>query len=152
MGGMFWRHLRLCLTSTKSEICCYCTKSTKRPIKPMITVFVFDTKHKVKVTPKVAAKRQYDVLADKYVQAKAATAWKKKEKKVHPVEKNPRVRFTYPSSKDMYQILERDVRVIGANQKYVVGLEISDKNRFKKFLKSKMNNLSLVEFSPESVS
>ncbi len=109
---------------------CYCTKSTKTPIKPMITVFVFGTKHKVKVTPKVAAKR----------------------KKVHPVEKNPRLQFFYPSSKRPEVNQFRDVRVIGANAKYVVGLQINDKNKFKKFLKAKMRVVNLAEFSPESVS
>jgi len=98
----------------------------------MITVYVFGG-HPVKVTPKVAAlKRKSNV------------------KKPHPIEKNPRVRFFYPH-KDGPETL-RDVRVIGANDKYVVGLQINDKNRFKKFLKSRMTHFTLAEFSPLSVS
>ena len=98
----------------------------------MITILVLGG-HPLKVTPKVAAKQ---VVA--------------RRKKVHPVEKNPRVRFFYPH-KDGPETL-RDVRVIGANDKYVVGLQINDKNRFKKFLKARMTNFTLAEFSPLSVS
>ncbi len=142
----------------------------------MITVFVFGTKHKVKVTPKVAAKRkkgnyEYDVLKDKRVRKKREKVWPYvtkwdsatqsfitvrnkayKPKKVHPVEKNPRLQFFYPSSKRPEVNQFRDVRVIGANAKYVVGLQINDKNKFKKFLKAKMRVVNLAEFSPESVS
>ncbi len=118
------------------------------PTNMKITVFVFDTKHKVKVTPKVAAKRQkgyeYDVHKYRWV--------RKKGKKVHPVEFNPRVTFFYPHKDGQMQMTQRDVRVIGANEKYLVGLQINDKNKFKKFLKHKMSNTQLVEFSPESVS
>lgn len=90
--------------------------------------------HPLKVTPKVAAKHKVA-----------------RSKKVHPIEKNPRVRFFYPH-KDGPETL-RDVRVIGANDKYLVGVQFKGrKAHFKKFLKCKMSNFQLTEFSPLSVS
>lgn len=73
-----------------------------------------------------------------------------KVKKVHPVEKNPLVKFFYPHKDG--PATHRVVRLIGANAQYIVGLQVNDKNRFKKFSRSKVQNLSLVEFSPLSVS
>lgn len=70
----------------------------------------------------------------------------------HPIEKNPLVRFSYPSSKEPWTTVEREVRVIGANGTYIVGVQLNDKKGYKKFLRSKMFNFRLVEFSPESIS
>lgn len=97
----------------------------------MITVFVFDSR------PKAKAKVQ------------------------RPIEKNPLVKFFYPSSKS-FGDKQRLVRLISANGMYVVGLEISNyktpkgeirqRHQFKKFRQSKVQNMQLVEFAPESMS
>ena len=72
------------------------------------------------------------------------------------VEKNPLVRFYYPSSKTGLNTW-RTVRLISATSKYVVGLEITqgkDKPRYqyKKFSREKTGNFSLLEFSPTKMS
>jgi len=121
MGATKKRHIPLRARSIKSN-------------NIMITVFVFKGKHQVSVQHVTAEKRK-----------------RVKAKKVHPVDKNPRVLFFYPQSKTPWNSQLRNVRVIGANDKYLIGLEISDKNRFKKFLKSKITDLQLQEFAPESV-
>jgi hypothetical protein len=75
---------------------------------------------------------------------------------VKAVEKNPLVRFYYPSSKTGLNTW-RTVRLISATSKYVVGLEITqgkDKPhyQYKKFSREKAGNFSLLEFSPDSMS
>ena len=77
-------------------------------------------------------------------------------KKQHPVEKNPLITFFYPRSgwrtddKNCYKL--RQVRLISANQKYFCGLEVSDKNRFKKFLRSRIpDSVQLLEFNPTAI-
>lgn len=97
----------------------------------MITVFVFQGKKGLSVSPKAAAKLK-----------------RAESKKQHPVEKNPRVTFYYPSSDHPGYTYSRNVRVIGANEKYIVGLDIGDKNRFKRFRKDRMTNVQLMEFNP----
>jgi hypothetical protein len=72
--------------------------------------------------------------------------------KQHPIEKNPLVRFSYPSSKEPWTTVEREVRVIGANPTYIVGVQLNGKTGYRKFLRCKMFNFRLVEFSPESIS
>jgi len=101
----------------------------------MITVYIFNTKHKVLVTPEVAAKRK---------------VIKKDPKKVNPIEKNPLVVFSYPS-KELPSKLRR-VRLISADGKYLIGLEVSDHNRFKKFLRTRITStIQLVEFNPTAM-
>ena len=74
---------------------------------------------------------------------------KPKVEKKHPVEDNPLVRFFYPCKEGNSTL--RTVRLIGADEKYLIGLDCGDKNRFKKFLRSKANYFTLVEFNPSAV-
>lgn len=101
----------------------------------MITVFVFGGKKSLSVTPKSVGKLE-----------------RARAKKQHPVEKNPRMSFYYPISDTPWNSSLRDVRVIAVNEKYVVGLQINDKNRFKRFLKKRMTNVQLTEFNPLAAS
>ena len=75
-----------------------------------------------------------------------------KKKKKHPVENNPMVVFTYPSKTFGGNCINRYVRVISCNSKYLIGLDTEDKNRFKKFLVSKAGTIRLVEFNSSSMS
>lgn len=93
----------------------------------MITVFVFKN-HPVTVSERVAAKK----------------------KTKHPVENNPRVRFTYPSKEWPWRG-ERNVRLIAADGKYLIGLDMGDKNRFKKFRRDRVAGLELVEFNSDAL-
>jgi hypothetical protein len=83
-----------------------------------------------------------------YVAPKKSTVPVKKE---HPVEKNPLVHFNYPSSNICWHSPERIVRLIAVNRKYIVGIEVSDKNKFKKFLRSKATGFKIVEFNPTAI-
>lgn len=74
------------------------------------------------------------------------------EKKPHPVEKNPIVSFSYPhKDKAWYATPQRFVRLIAANEKYIIGLDINDGNKFKKFLRLKAGRMDVIEFNPEAV-
>jgi hypothetical protein len=75
------------------------------------------------------------------------------KKAVHPVEKAPLVTFSYPRSQTPWVKSKRAVRLIAANDRYMVGIEILENNRFhfKKFLRSKMEMVSLVEFNPTAI-
>ena len=72
--------------------------------------------------------------------------------KVHPVEKNPLVSFYYPDSKTGVSTA-RSIWLIGANQKYYIGVEIAPctKAKFKRFLRCKATYLSILRFNPESI-
>jgi hypothetical protein len=72
------------------------------------------------------------------------------KKKIAALEKNPLISFFYPH-RDLPIKTWRNVRLIAANKKYFIGLEVSDKNRFKKFLKSEATQLSISEFNKEAV-
>src|SRR5512137_1600127 len=104
----------------------------------MITVFVFTNKTRPATKAKVAERKASKTAAK--------------------VEGNPLVSFNYPMSKTPWNSLRRYVRLISANQKYILGLEITakpdggQKYAFKKFLASKATNMSLVEFAPQSMS
>jgi hypothetical protein len=93
----------------------------------MITVFVFHNK----------------VLA-----AKGKAEQKKARKK--EIEKNPLVTFRYDKG-DSWNIPMRMVRVISATEKYIWGLDMTDKNRPKKFLRSKMVEFSFRGFNIEAM-
>ena len=71
--------------------------------------------------------------------------------KEHSVEKNPLICFWYPSSKFPALKHWRQVRLIAADNKYFVGLEVSDKNRFKKFLKQKATQVQVAEFNATAI-
>lgn len=82
-----------------------------------------------------------------------------KAKKVkHPIEKTPLVSFMYPRSgwrtDDPKCNKLRHVRLIAADNKYFIGIEILGGNRFqfKKFLKSKASQVAIAEFNPEVIS
>ena len=93
-----------------------------------ITVFVFGN-HPVSVKPSVARRKQTK----------------------HPIENNPLVQFEYPKS-DMPWVREtRQVRLIGANARYFVGLEVSDKNRFKKFLRNRASGFQFLSFNQDAI-
>lgn len=104
--------------------------------KNMITVFVFKS-HPVSVTPKVAARK----------------------KAKYPVDNNPVVTFNYPHSNPFdFSSDTRTVKLIGADGRYYVGLEVTQtstgkvRHQFKKFLRNKARNFRLESFSPESIS
>lgn len=70
------------------------------------------------------------------------------------VEGNPMAYFGYPDSRTG-QVVHRSVRVIAANSTYIVGLDTHDKNRFKKFRRSRVvywrNNQPFGNFNAESI-
>jgi len=102
----------------------------------MITVFVFGGKKSFSVAPKVAVKLK-----------------RAKAKKQHPVEKNPLVMFRYPSSKEPWVQTLRQVRMIGANDTYIIGVQVNGpKAHFKKFRRDRMSALQLLEFNPSAIS
>jgi len=94
----------------------------------------------------------YQGLASVWRRKHVALIQKKVVKKVHPVEKNPLVKFRYPKSESSWELPYRTVRLISANEKYLVGIEISDKNKFKKFLRKKASSFEFLEFNKESMS
>ena len=76
----------------------------------------------------------------------------KKVTKPKPVvEKNPLVQFYYPNSKNNGLHSHRSVRLISADHNYYVGIEILPDNKFafKKFLKAKARQFSVLEFNPK---
>jgi hypothetical protein len=76
-------------------------------------------------------------------------------KKASWVDNNPVVQFYYPNSRNHGLPTYREVRVIGADNTYICGLDTTDKNRFKKFLRrriSQWKGVPIGVFSPESVS
>ena len=96
-------------------------------MKSTITVFVFSNKVRAKAKTKAA------------------------------VEKNPLVSFRYPKSKEPWNPTSRKVRLISANPKHLVGLEIikvgdRTKYQYKKFSQDKVALFKLEEFNPESMS
>ena len=102
----------------------------------MITVFVFGTRP-VSVNRKVAARKSVK----------------------YPVDNNPVVSFNYPRSNPWdFSSDERTVKLIGADARYYVGLEVTQtdtgkvRHQFKKFLRYKARNFRLVSFAPESIS
>jgi len=74
------------------------------------------------------------------------------KKKVHPVEKNPLISFFYPRKSDGFSS-QRVVRLIAANDKYFIGLQVNDKNRFKKFRKDQIwcNEIRVLEFNSQAL-
>jgi hypothetical protein len=60
--------------------------------------------------------------------------------KKHPIEDNPMFRFYYPNSKNYGKPTYREVRVISANDRYVWGLDTTDKNRIKKFCRDRITH------------
>jgi hypothetical protein len=70
---------------------------------------------------------------------------------------NPLVSFEYPMSKEPWDSERRYVRLISANQKYIIGLEITalpsgeQKYIFKKFLVAKASEMFIEEFAPQSM-
>jgi len=71
------------------------------------------------------------------------------------VEVNPLICFGYPDSKTG-QSVHRVVRVISADRDHILGLDTYDKNRFKKFKRSRIlywqNNRPFGVFNPDSMS
>ena len=72
------------------------------------------------------------------------------------VEKNPLVRFYYPSSKTGVNTW-RTVRLISATPYYMVGLEVIREDnklryQYKKFCSPKVGDFSLLEFNPKGMS
>ena len=97
----------------------------------MITVFVFNSRTRPATKAKVAARQSA---------------------------KNPLVRFMYPRSKTPWDSQERFVRLISANGKYLLGLEVKageggkQTYAFKKFLQTKVKDMQVLEFAPASMS
>lgn len=101
-----------------------------------ITVFVFGT-HPVSVSRKAAARKSVK----------------------YPVDNNPVVTFDYPHSDPFdFSSTGRTVKLIGANDRYFIGLEVKESNtgkvrhQFKKFLRNKARNFRLLSFAPETIS
>ena len=59
------------------------------------------------------------------------------------IENNPLVSFSYGTCSKF-----RIVRLVAANEKYLVGIEVTDKNQYKKFLRDKIVYFELLEFNP----
>ena len=84
----------------------------------------------------------------------AARAFRRAEIKAS----HPLVRFHYPDSKQPWVTHLQNLRLISANSKYMIGLEVTvkpngrEKYQFKKFLRSKMGTVDFVEFKPDSMS
>jgi hypothetical protein len=134
----------------------------------MITVFVFNTSPEGKKTvqvkrpkafkplavskimAKTIAQNQYDFLPGE-VEPLRSLPKKVKKPKVNPIEQNPLVCFFYYSSALGYDT-HRVVRVISANEFYLIGLQVNDKNRFKRFRRDRISGLKLEEFAPASMS
>jgi hypothetical protein len=100
----------------------------------MITVFVFKT------PTKPVGK----------VRSKAVVAPRK-------IEENPLVQFSYPSSKHVGPV-ERNVRLIAADDRYLIGLEIlpnekggKPRHQFKKFRRDRLQFLRLKSFNPSAL-
>lgn len=93
----------------------------------MITVFVFNTAPKTQKPKRVS------------------------KPKALPIEQNPLVKFFYHSNALGYET-HRVVRVISANEFYLIGLQVNDKNRFKRFRRDRISAMQLVEFAPASMS
>lgn len=107
-------------------------------------VYIFGEKHRVKTSFETMRKRN---------RVKAVKKKVLPTKKVHPVENNPLVSFMYPSSQDTRVLKNRFVRLLGANHKYVIGLEILPENKFqfKKFCKNKILGFEVLAFNLNSV-
>ena len=73
--------------------------------------------------------------------------------------RGPLVEFNYPSSKSPSgHFTHRNVRLIGANRNYLIGLEIlpsenggKPKHQFKRFRRDKVIYFNLKEFNPQSL-
>jgi hypothetical protein len=61
--------------------------------------------------------------------------------------KSPLVTFYYPSRENHLTFTRRSVRLIAADAKYVIGLDVNDKFKFKKFLRKKASMIEVVEFN-----
>jgi len=74
-----------------------------------------------------------------------ASGWFEAPKSNRP--RQPLVQFDYPK-RDSFQRTTRSVRLIKADDRYFVGLEILPDNafQFKKFLKTKATNIKVLEF------
>jgi hypothetical protein len=70
-------------------------------------------------------------------------AVKKEEKKELYPSKSPLVQFIY-TSKDCRR---RKVRLIAADEKYIVGLDLDDNFKYKKFLRKRAGLIEVVEFN-----
>lgn len=98
-----------------------------------------------------------DRVKTNIISKKKSKVFSKKKSKVSlsvsrlmAMDKNPLVRFLYPSSKNGSEVW-RLIRVFAANGIYLIGLDLGDDNRFKRFLVSKCRYLSLIEFNPDGV-
>lgn len=94
-----------------------------------------------------------DTLADtpSRMDALVQSGWKPTKASSIPMEKRPLVKFQYPSkpgSRSFPLWTVRNVRLIKADAKYYIGLEILPENKFqfKKFLKSKAVNIEVLSF------
>jgi hypothetical protein len=82
---------------------------------------------------------------------------KAKAKVDNKINNNPLISFDYPMSKEPRDSVRRYVRLISANQKYIIGLEITalpsgeQKYIFKKFLVAKASEMFIEEFAPQSM-
>ena len=71
-----------------------------------------------------------------------------KEKKKNPIEVAPLVSFNYFSSKEPWASSRtRVIRLIAANDKYMIGLDVNDGFQYKKFLRDKMSNVGIINFN-----
>ena len=68
------------------------------------------------------------------------------ESKEYP-SKSPLVTFFYPSRENPTNFTRRSLRMIAGNSKYIIGLDVNDKFKFKKFRRDKASMVEVVEFN-----
>lgn len=83
----------------------------------------------------------------------------KRRSRVRRIEENPLMQFKYPSSKYPHlPYTTRKVRLIAANRKYFIGLEVIEqegrkpKHQFKRFRRDEVLYPELIEFNPSALS
>ena len=65
---------------------------------------------------------------------------------------SPLVQFKYPVKDSPWQFKIRSLRLIGANSEYLIGLDLDNEFKFKKFLRKKIwDSVNVVEFNPSAV-
>jgi hypothetical protein len=72
---------------------------------------------------------------------------KQKEQSKLPFHFYPMVKFCYPNKMDIGSYPDRYIRMVAANKTHITGLDINDKFKFKKFLRSKIVNLEVIEYN-----
>lgn len=67
------------------------------------------------------------------------------------IDSMPLVRFIYRSNSNASYYTTREVKLIAADDKYLIGLDVFDNNQFKKFLRSKIFEFELLTFNLDAI-